>query len=107
MATDKHLETEPVCWSESAETQLRQIVADALGVQATDINDETGYGQTTQWDSLAHVRLASGLEEGFSIQLKLDEFAEIITVAAIRQVLIRHGVGPCAKTAESCSCGGD
>jgi acyl carrier protein len=88
-------------WSESAESNLRQVVADALGISPAEINDQTSYSRTPQWDSLAHVRLASALEEAFAVQFELDEFAEIVSLPAIRRTLIRHGAGAGAVTVAS------
>ena len=101
MTIDGQMDRTRTCWPDSTETQLRQIVAEALGVDPASINDETSYDRTSQWDSLAHVRLASALEEGFGIEFELDDFAEITSVPAIRTVLIRYGVGACS---EACAC---
>ena len=75
-----------------------------VGVDVADIDDDTSYNRTSQWDSLAQVRLAMALEEGFGIQFEFDEFAEITAMAAIRKVLMRYGIGACAEAA-GCPCG--
>jgi acyl carrier protein len=49
--------------------------------------------QTTipAWDSLAHVRIITGIERAFGIQLAVDEIEQIHSVRDLFNALLRHG----------------
>jgi acyl carrier protein len=53
---------------------------------------ETCPDDVPKWDSLRHVALVTVLEETYSISLSMDEMMEIVSVAAIQDVLARHNV---------------
>jgi len=74
------------------------VIAGALRDAAayTDpIDDDLMLSTVPGWDSLAHVLTMSILEDRFGLHFQNEEMIEMTSVAAIRDVLARHGVGCC------------
>jgi acyl carrier protein len=51
------------------------------------IGPDTGQKNLRAWDSLAHIRLVSGIESQFDIQLNLTEIEQITTVRQFVQLI--------------------
>lgn len=47
----------------------KKIISQALIIEQKDVNEKTQLGITTQWDSLAHMRLVLAIEEEIGHQL--------------------------------------
>lgn len=71
---------------------LREIVANALGVLPNRVADDMSPKTVANWDSLATVKLFVALEERFGLELSLDEMAELTNIGAIRRLLIAKGI---------------
>ncbi len=56
------------------------------------LTPETCPDDVPKWDSLRHVALVSAIEETYGVSLSMDEMMEIVSVAAIQDVLARHNV---------------
>ena len=63
--------------------QVRQTVAVTLDVPMDSITQETSQENFALWDSVAHVNLVLALEQEFDIQLEVEEFNQLNSVAAI------------------------
>ena len=63
--------------------QVRQTVAVTLDVPLESITQETSQENFALWDSVAHVNLILALEQEFDIQLEVEEFNQLNSIAAI------------------------
>ena len=72
--------------------RLDAIIRESLDLDAAPLAD-IAYGETASWDSVAHLMLASAIEEGFGITLEGDDVVAMTDHAAIIRILRdRHGL---------------
>lgn len=76
--------------SETTDRTVIEVMARELGVPAADITPGLEYNSIPEWDSVAHITLASALEEAFGIQFGDDEIGQMNTVAKIQSVVASH-----------------
>jgi acyl carrier protein len=69
----------------------RQILATAVRLPESVIADDAAIGTLEAWDSLAHVRLMTALEEVVGAQLASDEIVAVAKLADVAALLARHG----------------
>ncbi|HSN97220.1 MAG TPA: acyl carrier protein [Candidatus Nanopelagicales bacterium] len=75
-----------------AEEKLKQVFADAFGVDPDSIDEETSIDSLAEWTSMQHLTLVVALEEAFSVRLTEQETIEILSYALVKAVLAEHGV---------------
>lgn len=76
----------------------RDLLAEALKVDGSDISDETAIGQHDRWDSLAHMNLILAIETHFGkplateTMLAIDNFENLCSVLAqLEKEVDNHG----------------
>ncbi len=67
--------------------EVNALVAEALQIEAASITDDLRIGSIDAWDSLAHMRLLTAIEERMGRALDAETAAAIESLADIRQVL--------------------
>jgi len=72
--------------------QVIEVVADTLNVPAESLHESSSAKDLPAWDSLAHVNLMIALEQTFDIQLEVEDFPTLTSIAAIEAYLVSHGV---------------
>ena len=73
-------------------SKLVKILSDKLDMPEEDINDDTAYNVTRNWDSVTHLEITSALEDEFGIEFDIDEITAMENVAKIKQILRKRGV---------------
>jgi acyl carrier protein len=68
------------------------LVAEALGVPAETLTDESSTETIVAWDSIAGMSLIVLLEETYDIAFEAEELAMLTSVGAIRCLLRDKGV---------------
>jgi len=76
----------------SVSQQVIEVVADTLNLPAESLNESSSAENLPAWDSLAHVNLMIALEQTFDIQLEVEDFPLLNSVAAIEAYLVSHGI---------------
>lgn len=73
--------------SSSLETavRIREILAEILDVSPATLNETFSRDDAPAWDSLAHLRLVTALEEAFGIRFTMKEVGEMNGYATIRE----------------------
>ncbi|MEV7024825.1 citrate/2-methylcitrate synthase [Kitasatospora sp. NPDC093558] len=79
-------------------TNLDQLIATTLGIDADEIADDLEYQSIRQWDSLGHVNLMVALEKEFGLTIDDELLLELRSVKAIREFL-ESGAAPAAPAA--------
>jgi acyl carrier protein len=64
----------------------KEIVAEALEISVDQLNDDSAYGETLNWDSLNHVSIINELETNYGIQIPDSEIENYMTMQAIIQL---------------------
>ncbi len=76
------------------EEELRQLVAELLGVAASDISDASSPLTLPGWDSLNHLKLIVAIEERFGVVFTTVEVGDIANFRDIRDALRAKGAIP-------------
>ncbi|AWI03234.1 acyl carrier protein [Clostridium drakei] len=73
--------------------KLNKIISDALNIKNIEkVTDEMGPDEIEDWDSLAHVELVNGIEEGFGINLEVVDISKMYTIGDVKKILKKYGV---------------
>lgn len=71
------------------EDPIIKAVATAFRVAYEDIDDNSTAETVKGWDSLGLLQLAQLLEDSFEIDFDPDDYAEMVSVVAIRKLVAR------------------
>lgn len=72
--------------------RVHKVVAQVLGASIETLTDADGPSSIESWDSLAHINLVLALEAEYGIRFSSDEAVEMLSVGAIRKILIDRGL---------------
>ena len=61
-------------------------------MDAKKFNENIKYNEITEWDSIGHMTLMSGLEEGFSITLETDDIVDFSSFKKGIEILKKYSV---------------
>lgn len=70
--------------------RLQEIFRTELDDDALTIGMDTRQADLKAWDSLAHIRLVSGIESEFDFQFNLSEIEEIASVRQFVDAIREH-----------------
>ena len=56
--------------------KYKDIFIKSLSINDSKFNEEIKYNDIPEWDSIGHMTLMSGLEEGFSITMETDDIVD-------------------------------
>ncbi len=73
-------------------SKLRQVVAEAFGVDEAVVTDALSYNAIREWDSVAHLGLVTAIEHAFAVEFEPDDITAMADVATIVGVLRAKGV---------------
>jgi acyl carrier protein len=79
--------TEKLPSSEAILARVQDVFRAELDDEGLVIGPDTGQKNLKAWDSLAHIRLVSGIESEFDIQFSLAEIEQINSVRQFVQLL--------------------
>jgi acyl carrier protein len=71
------------------EIRLREIVADVLDVDP-QITDDFSRDDESGWDSMAHLRLITAVEQAFGLKFTMQEIEEIRSYGDLRDRVAAH-----------------
>ncbi len=72
--------------------KLRQVFAEALGIQKDRVLDTLEYNSIPEWDSVAHMSLVAALDETFDTMLDTDDVIDMSSFARARDIMKKYGV---------------
>ena len=56
--------------------KYQDIFIKSLSIDGKQFNENLKYNEIPEWDSIGHMTLISGLEEGFSISVETDDVVD-------------------------------
>ena len=56
--------------------KYQDIFIKSLSINSNKFNENMKYNEIPEWDSIGHMTLMSGLEEGFNITMDTDDIVE-------------------------------
>ena len=71
------------------EIRLREILADVLDVDP-QITDDFSRDDESGWDSMAHLRLITAVEQAFDVKFTMREIEEIRSYGDLRDRVATH-----------------
>jgi acyl carrier protein len=74
------------------EKALRGVLASALAVSVSEIDDTASMETIDVWDSLKQLQIVLALEAHFNISLGDEEALEITSLNLIRAAIEKHGI---------------
>ena len=72
--------------------KYQSIFIEALGIDKKKFSEEIKYNEIPEWDSIGHMTLMSGLEEGFKIALETDDIVEFDSYKTGIEILKKYKV---------------
>jgi len=71
---------------------LTELIAGVLDVSAAELTLDSGPKNLPKWDSLAHVTIASAVEQTYSVTLTMPEILAIKSIADLERILKSRGI---------------
>ncbi len=72
--------------------KYQNIFVKSLALNEKKFNENIKYNEVSEWDSIGHMTLMSGLEEGFSITMETDDIVEFSSYKKGIEILKKYKV---------------
>tara|TARA_B100001248_G_C27222909_1_gene381159 strand:- start:507 stop:746 length:240 start_codon:yes stop_codon:yes gene_type:complete len=72
--------------------KYKEIFIKSLSIKETDFTDDLKYNEIPEWDSIGHMTLMSGLEEGFNISIETDDIVDFSSFKKGKEILKKYKV---------------
>ena len=76
----------------NSEIQLKNIFSNALGLSVEEIDSSLEMTSSSEWDSVAHMELITGVEDGFDIELEDDDLFSMNSYIVTKEILQKYGI---------------
>ena len=75
-----------------SKTQYQKIFIESLSIEREKFNENIKFNDIPEWDSIGHMTLMSGLEEGFKIALETDDIVKFDSYKTGIEILKKYKV---------------
>ena len=72
------------------ENKVKQIIADMMKLDISQISDDAGMDKTDGWDSMKSLSIVLEIEKIFSIRFEVDEFENLTNYSALCTAIKSH-----------------
>ena len=72
--------------------KYKSIFIESLAIDRSKFNDNIKYNEIPEWDSIGHMTLMSGLEDGFNIAIETDDIVDFSSFKKGLEILERHKI---------------
>ena len=72
------------------EVKVKEIIADVLKIDLSQISDDSGMDKTAGWDSMKSLSIVLEIEKKFNIRFEVDEFENLTNFAALCTAVKSH-----------------
>ena len=76
----------------SNENKYKDIFIKSLAIDDKKFNEKIQYNEIPEWDSIGHMTLMSGLEEGFGITMETDDIVDFSSFKKGIEILKKYKV---------------
>ena len=76
----------------SNKQKYQDIFIKSLSIDNSKFNENLKYNEIPEWDSIGHMTLISGLEEGFSITMETDDIVDFSSFQKGIEILKKYKV---------------
>ena len=72
--------------------KYQDIFIKSLSIDRSKFNTDIKYNEIPEWDSIGHMTLISGLEEGFGITMETDDIVDFSSFKKGNEILKKYKV---------------
>ena len=72
--------------------KYQEIFVKSLSIKENQFSNELKYNEIPEWDSIGHMTLISGLEEGFGISIETDDIIDFSSVKKGEEILEKNNI---------------
>ncbi len=72
--------------------KYQDIFIKSLSIDKNKFNTDIKYNEIPEWDSIGHMTLMSGLEEGFGITMETDDIVDFSSFKKGFEILNKYGI---------------
>ena len=72
------------------EAKVKEIIADMLKIDLSQISDDSGMDKTAGWDSMKSLSIVLEIEKKFNIRFEVDEFENLTNYTALCAAIKSH-----------------
>ena len=76
----------------SNKQKYQNIFIESLSIDSQKFDENLKYNEIPEWDSIGHMTLMSGLEEGFGIAMETDDIVEFSSYKKGIEILKKYKV---------------
>ena len=76
----------------SNENKYQDIFIKSLSINSSKFNENMKYNEIPEWDSIGHMTLMSGLEEGFNITMDTDDIVDFSSFKKGKEILKKYKI---------------
>ena len=72
--------------------KYKSIFIESLAIDRSKFNENIKYNEIPEWDSIGHMTLMSGLEEGFNIAIETDDIVDFSSYEKGKKILSKYKI---------------
>ena len=72
--------------------KYQDIFIKSLSIETKKFDEKIKYNEIPEWDSIGHMTLMSGLEEGFGITIDTDDIVDFSSFKKGFEILGKYGI---------------
>lgn len=72
--------------------QLYELIGKVLGVDPSELNEDSNAQNTPKWDSLRHIEVVFAMENAFHVRFTMPEISGLRKLSDIRQLLTAKNI---------------
>ena len=76
----------------SNKEKYKEIFIKSLSIESKNFKEKLKYNEIPEWDSIGHMTLMSGLEEGFGITMETDDIVDFSSFKKGIEILKKYSV---------------
>ena len=76
----------------SNKQKYQDIFIKSLAINSKNFNENIKYNEIPEWDSIGHMTLMSGLEEGFGISMDTDDIVDFSSYKKGIEILKKYKI---------------
>lgn len=73
-----------------SDEKIKEIFCDVLGVNESEVDDNTAYNSFEKWDSIKHLQLVSEYEDAFDIEFEMDDIIAMENFGLVKQIINKY-----------------
>ena len=72
--------------------KYQDIFIKSLSINSNKFNENIKYNEIPEWDSIGHMTLMAGLEEGFDITMDTDDIVDFSSFKKGKEILRKYKI---------------